>query len=174
MRQTIELPAQPDNDTAQRMALSGPNTRWLRPLAGENHEPPAALLAPVQNVPVIYDPAFASHENSGSEEYATPTGRAWGQAIRLLPFSVVWLFLGIGVVWVLGMSWPWLLIWWGALTAATYYTMDTNEFRHSRNGVEHAKISAALTVRLREMENNHELRRMALHGYLKSLGVNDD
>lgn len=171
-RQTIELPAQrmgDDNDLAQKLALSGPNTRWLKPLAGGSGEPPAALLAPVHNPPVIYDPAFTSHENSGSEEYATPGSRAVGQLIRLAPFSVVWGLLTWGMVWILELSGPYFLLGFAALTAATYWRMNKDEFNFSRNGLERHKVDSALEVRLTELENSHELRKMALEGYLRQL-----
>lgn len=171
-RQTIELPAQQigdDSDLAHKLALSGPNTRWLKPLAGGSNEPPGALLAPVHNAPIVYDPAFTSHKNSGSEEYATPGSRAVGQVIRLAPFSVVWALLAGGIVWVMGLEWQWTFIWFSMLTAFTYYQMDKTEFQHSRNGLERHKVDSALTVRLTELENSHELRKMALQGYLKQL-----
>lgn len=175
-RQVIELPAQRvDGDLAQKLELSGPNTRWLKPLGGASNEPPAALLTPVQPAPVVYDPAFTSHENSGSEEYATPGSRAVGQVIRLLPFSLVWALLVWGLVWVLGLSTPYFLAGFALLTAATYYRMDKNEFQYSRNGLERHKVDSALTVRMTEMQNSHELRKMALQGYLRQLegGKND-
>ena len=175
-RQVIELPAQRvDGDLAQKLELSGPNTRWLKPLGGASNEPPAALLTQVQPAPVVYDPAFTSHENSGSEEYATPGSRAVGQVIRLLPFSLVWALLVWGLVWVLGLSTPYFLAGFALLTAATYYRMDKNEFQYSRNGLERHKVDSALTVRMTEMQNSHELRKMALQGYLRQLegGKND-
>lgn len=169
-RQTIELPAQRvDDDLAQKLALTGPNTRWLKPLAGESHEPPAALLTPVQTAPVIYDPAFTSHENSGSEEFATPGSRAVGQLIRLLPFTAVWALLVWGMVWILGLDAPYFLAGFALLTAATYWRMNKDEFNFSRNGLERHKVDAALEVRLTELDNSHQLRMKALDGYLRHL-----
>lgn len=167
-RQTIELPARViDDDTAQKLALSGPNTRWLKPLGGETL--PDALLGPVQNAPIVYDPAFTSHENSGGQEYATPVSRGMGQILRLLPFTVVWALLAGGAVWLMGVQWQWFLIYFALLTAISYGLMDWNEHKHSRNGLERHKVDSALTVRLTELENSHELRKMALEGYLRHL-----
>ncbi|MBX3053440.1 MAG: hypothetical protein KF753_18335 [Caldilineaceae bacterium] len=171
-RQTTELSAQgaeDNNDLAHKLALSGPNTRWLKPLAGGSGEPPVALLGPVHNGPVVYDPAFTSHEGSGSREYATPGSRAVGQLIRLLPFSLGWGLLTWGLVWVLGLDTPFFLLGFALLTSATYWRMNKDEFDFSRNGLERHKVDSALEVRLTELQNSHELRKMALEGYLRHL-----
>lgn len=173
-RQPIEVPPRMriDNDLAQKLAITGPSTRWLKPLATD--EPPNALLEPMQTAPVMYDPAFISHENSGSAEHATPRSRATGQVIRLLPFSLVWALLVWGLVWILGLSAPYFLAGFALLTAVTYYRMDKNEFQYSRNGLERHKVDSALTLRLTELHNSHELRKIALEGYLRHLEGRDD
>lgn len=38
----------------------------------------------------------------------------------MLPFSVMFLILGVGIVWLLGLTWPYLLLWFAGLTAFTY------------------------------------------------------
>ena len=84
---------------------------------------------------VTVDPAL--YNGTGvSEEYATPVNRAKGQVIRLLPMTIVWLVLTAGVVWLMGLSWPYLLIGFSALTAVTFIRLNGQEFEHSRNGVE--------------------------------------
>lgn len=157
-------------DAHQRAAISGPNTRWLAP----ERTAPAELLGPVSNMPAVYDPAFASHEGSGAEEYATPVSRAKGQVIRLLPFTVVWLMLTGGMVWVMGLTFPYLLIGFAVLTAGTYHAMNRTEFQHSRNGLERHKVDAALSVRMKEADQTHELRKMALKGYLRAIGADEN
>ena len=156
-----------DVQAHSRELVSGPNTRWLAP--SDANDPPAALLGPVTPAPAVYDPAFTSHENSGSEEYATPITRAKGQVIRLLPFSITWLVLGVGITWLLGLTFPYLLIWFSVFTAFSYWVMNKDEFRYSRNGLERHKVDSAVTVRLTELEHSHELRKMALEGYLRHL-----
>ena len=146
----------------QRSAVEGPNTRWLLP----EQEPPAQLLAPMNQPTVYVEPAFTSHENSGSEEYATPISRAQGQVIRLLPFSAVWLILTGGMVWLLGLSFPFLLVGFAILTAATYLVMNRDEFEYSRNGLERHKVNAALEVRLLQMQQDHELKQKMMDAYL--------
>jgi hypothetical protein len=105
----------------------------------------------------------------GSESYETPVSSAKGQVIRLLPFSVLWLVLAVGVVWVLGLSWPYLLLMFSALTAASYWRMNLDGHEHSRNGLERFRVKAATQVRLDENAKAHELRKMALEGYLRSI-----
>lgn len=151
-----------------REQVSGPNTRWLLP---ESHgQPPAALLDNSRQLPAAYDPAFTSHENSGGVEYATPITRAQGQVIRLIPLSIVWLLLTGGVVTLLGLGFAHLFVLFAILTAVTYWRMNLDEFKHSRNGLERHKVDSAVTVRLTELDQAHELRKMALEGYLAQLG----
>jgi len=50
--------------------------------------------------------------------------------------TIVWLVLTAGVVWLMGLSWPYLLIGFSALTAVTFIRLNGQEFEHSRNGVE--------------------------------------
>lgn len=147
----------------QRATVEGPNTRWLLP----EQEPPAQLLAPMSAPSVYVEPAFTSHENSGSEEYATPISRAQGQVIRLIPFSIVWLLLTGGVVALLGLGFPHLLTAFALLTAITYWRMNRDEFDHSRNGLERHKVNAALEVRLLQMEQDHELKKEMMQTYLR-------
>ena len=83
---------------------------------------------------VTIDPAL--HGTGGSESYETPVSSAKGQVIQLLPMTIVWLVLTASVVWLMGLSWPYLLIGFSALTAATFIRLNGQEFEHSRNGVE--------------------------------------
>ena len=103
---------------------------------------------------------------------------AKGQVIRLLPFAAVWLLLTGGVVWLLGLTFPYLLIGFALLTAATFIKMNGQEFDHSRNGLERHRVNRAADLRRTELENTHELKKMALSAYLQiakaQYGVNDD
>lgn len=116
---------------------------------------------------------------AGSEEYATPVSRAKGQVIRLLPFSLVWLVLTGGLVWLLGLTFPYLLVGFAVLTAATYLKMNRDEFEFSRNGLERHRVDASADIAEKQLDQNHELKKMALTTYLEIaraqyLGVNDD
>ncbi|MGB5048029.1 MAG: hypothetical protein WBO46_03750, partial [Caldilineaceae bacterium] len=95
-----------------RDVVTGPATRWLAPTE-ENIAFPIEHLAgrdvgQVGGQLAQLDPALLGAVG-GSEEYATPISRAKGQVIRLLPFSVVWLLLTGGLVWLLGLTFPYLL-----------------------------------------------------------------
>ena len=151
----------------QRAAVTGPNTRWL---PGEGLAFPIDRLAgpdvgSVSGHLATVDPALIA--SAGSEEYATPVSRAKGQVIRLLPFAAVWLLLTGGVVWLLGLTFPYLLIGFALLTAATFVKMNGQEFDHSRNGLERHRVNRAADLRKTELENTHELKKMALQTYLE-------
>ena len=162
--------------------VSGPATRWMLPeqpgvdfpiekLAGADVGQVGGPLAQL-------DPAILGAVG-GSEEYATPISRAKGQLIRLLPFSLVWLALTGGAVWLLGLTFPSLLVGFGLLTAATYWRMNLDEFEFSRNGLERHRVNVAADVRFDEAEKTHELKKIALTTYLEIaraqyLGGNDD
>ncbi len=163
----------------QRAAVTGPNTRWL-PGDGLNF-PIERLAGPdvgsVSGHLATVDPALIA--SAGSEEYSTPITRAKGQVIRLLPFSVVWLLLTGGLVWLLGLTFPYLLVGFAVLTAFTYYMMNRDEFEYSRNGLERHRVNAAADLREMELTQTHELKKMALQTYLEIaraqyLGVEDD
>jgi len=111
------------------------------------------------------DPALIA--TAGSEEYATPVSRAKGQVIRLLPFSLVWLALTGGLVWLLGLTFPYLLVGFAVLTAFSYWRMNRDEFEYSRNGLERHRVTEAADLRRTELENTHELKKMALQTYLE-------
>ena len=169
-----------DVDAHQRAAISGPNTKWL-PGDGLNF-PIERLAGPdvgsVGGHLATVDPALYNG-TGGSEEYSTPISRAKGQVIRLLPFSLVWLVLGGGLVWLLGLTFPYLLVWFGLTTAFTYWRMNKDEFEFSRNGLERHRVNAAADLREMELTQTHELKKMALQTYLEIaraqyLGVDDD
>ena len=152
----------------QRAAVTGPNTRWL---------PPDAMNFPIERLAgsdvgrvggamVTVDPALYNG-TGGSEEYATPVSRAKGQVIRLIPFSLTFMILGVGIVWLLGLTWPYLLLWFAGLTAFTYWRMNRDEFEYSRNGLERHRVDAAADLKEKELDQTHELKKMALQAYLE-------
>ena len=112
------------------------------------------------------DPALYN-DTGVSEEYATPVSRAKGQVIRLLPITIVWLVLTASVVWLMGLSWPYLLIRFSAFTAVTFIRLNRQKFEHSRNRVERHRIYATTDLREKELDQTHELKKMALTTYLE-------
>jgi hypothetical protein len=160
-----------------RELVSGPNTKWLAP------EPVAGVDFPIHQMmgggalagPTV-DPLAGV---AGGESYETPVSRAKGQLLRLFPFSLVWLALTGGAVSLLGLTFPYLLVGFGLLTAATYWRMNLDEFEFSRNGLERHRVNVAADVRFDEAEKTHELKKIALTTYLEIaraqyLGGNDD
>lgn len=168
--------------SGNREIVEGPATRWMMP-ENQNIDFPIAHLAGgdagvVDGQLSQLDPAILGAVG-GSEEYATPVSRAKGQVLRLLPFTAVWLILTGGLVWLLGLTFPYLLVGFAVLTAATYVRMNGQEFEHSRNGLEKHRVDTAADLREKEMDQTHELKKMALSTYLEIaraqyLGVNDD
>ena len=168
-------------EIVQRQEVSGPATRWL---PGDNIQFPIERLAggdvgQVGGAIAIADADRVLGSVGGSEEYSTPVSRAKGQLIRLIPFTAVWLILAGGVVWLLGLTWPWLLLWFGIATAFTYWRMNRDEFEFSRNGLERHRVNAAADLAEKQLDQNFELKRMALTTYLEIaraqyLGVQDD
>lgn len=154
--------------SGNREIVEGPNTRWI---GGDVQFPIEQMMNMGQTGGALttIDPALALGAVGGSESYETPISNAKGQVIRLLPMTIVWLVLTAGVVWLMGLSWPYLLIGFSALTAATYWRMNLDGHEHSRNGLERFRVRAATQVRLDENAKAHELRKMALEGYLRHL-----
>ena len=153
-----------------REVVSGPATRWMAPVEQNIAFPIEQMMNMGQGGALTaIDPQLTLGAVGGSESYETPVSSAKGQVIRLLPFSVAWLLLAVGVVWVLGLSWPYLLLMFSALTAASYWRMNLDGHEHSRNGLERFRVKAATQVRLDENAKSHELRKMALEGYLRHL-----
>lgn len=152
-----------------RAIVSGPATRWM---AGDNIDFPIDRLAggdvgQVGGAVAIADADRVLGTVGGVEEYATPVSRAKGQMLRTLPFAVVWLVLGVGVVWLLALEWPWLMLWWGVLTAVSFWRLNREEFLYSRNGVERHRIDASADIAEKQLDQQHELKRMALTTYLE-------
>ena len=162
----MEIVPMPSGERGREI-VSGPATRWL---PGDGVQFPIEQmmgLAQPGGAMVTIDPAL--HQTGGAESYETPISSAKGQVNRLLPFTVAWLVLAVGVVWVLGLSWPYLLLMFSALTAASYWRMNLDGHEHSRNGLERYRVRAALQAKLDENAKGHELRMKMLDGYLKSI-----
>ena len=127
--------------------------------------------APVYPV-IEYTPAQApANELTALDtihETATPVQRSVGLAIRLLPFSIVWLVLSIGVL-LLADSVLGGLLLFCVLTAASYIYLDRNERTDSAVGLEKHKAGLAASLRAKELDQAHELRSRALDSYIKQL-----
>ena len=149
-----------------REIVSGPATRWMVEPEQFPIEQMMGMGQP-SGAMITIDPAL--HQTGGAESYETPVTAAKGQILRLIPFTLAWLFLAGGLVWMLGVDWQWFFVYFAILTAFSYYKLDKNGHEHSRNGLERYRVRAATQVRLDENAKAHELRKMALEGYLRHL-----
>lgn len=110
----------------------------------------------------------------GASEKTSGMDRSMALIVRLMPFTVVWLVLAVGVSWAAAMGGSFTLVMFAGLTSITYAYLDRQERQFSRNGLERHKVNTLADLKLAEMDHVQELRRMALHAHLKMLGVDDD
>ena len=120
---------------------------------------------------IMVEQAFTAQE--GADERTSGKDRSVALVIRLLPITVVWLVLSIGVVWKFQLGREDTVLIFAVLTALTFYSMDKNERYDSKHGVEHHKIDSAVYLTERKLEHDQELKSMALQATLKQLGVRD-
>lgn len=110
----------------------------------------------------------------GSHERTNAMERSRALVVRVLPFSVVWLILSVGVSWAAALGGGFTLCLFSGLTAVTYAWLDRQDHQFSRNGLERHKVNTLASLKRDEMAHQQELRRMALEAHLKMLGVQDD
>ena len=102
--------------------------------------------------------------------------RAKALRVRLMPFVALWALLAVIVFVVVlfvaknapGAALGGLLAF-TALTAFTYYRLNRTDYDYSREGTERHKIDTAAYLVERHMDNEQELRKMALEAYLGTL-----
>ena len=123
----------------------------------------------------------------GVQEKTSAQDRAWGYNIRLLAplgLAVVLALTGT-VAFVVVMRWTAtpvdglvsflvFLLCLAMTFGAIALHISSDDYRHSQSGVELARIEAAAQVKREENKQSFELRRRALDGYLKQIGVSDD
>jgi hypothetical protein len=134
----------------------------------------ARQAAEIANVPttVVVDDALTTLE--GAREVTSGMDRSKALVVRLIPFSIVWLILAVGVAWAAGMGGWFTLCFFSGLTAVTYAHLDRQEYQFSRNGLERHKVDTLADLKLAEMSHQQELRRMALEATLKMIEVRHD
>jgi hypothetical protein len=140
-------------------------------------QPPTVIDAPawvVQTRPAPVDGALAALE--GARENTSAMDRAEALQVRLRPFLLAWAGVGLvvgGTVWLLAGTLPigalLAALTFAGLTAYTYYRLNRTDYEYSREGTERYKVSTAADLARQQMEQEHELRRMALAAYLEAL-----
>lgn len=140
-------------------------------------QPAAAVDAPAwltERQPLAVDAVWTPVD--GAQERTSAMDRAKALQVRLVPFLVAWAGVGgvVGVsVWLLAGTWPagamaGALLFAG-LTAVTYYRLNRTDYDYSREGTERHRLDTAADLARRQMNHEHELRRMALETYLRTL-----
>lgn len=141
---------------------------------GGNKKQMARVVADIAKAdPTVYvDAPLTTLE--GAREVTNPMQRSRALIVRLVPFSVVWLVLSVGISWAAAMGAGFTFICFAGLTAVTYAYLDRQEYQFSRNGLERHKVNTLADLKRAEMSHQQELRRMALEATLKQLeGRND-
>lgn len=166
-----------DDDWGRPGETSTPTTAGNRYNAGANYLPakqpdrrPVATAYPIptqDSYPLTTGDGLQALPSV--RETATPIERSIGLGIRLIPFSLAWLVLALGLLFALDgeIVAPFLLF--ATLTAATYYMMSRQEYDYSAAGLERHKADLAHDLQSQRLENDHELRRTALNSYIKHL-----
>ncbi len=123
----------------------------------------------------------------GVREETSAQDRAWGYNIRLLAplgLAVVLALTGT-VAFVVVMRWTetpvdglvsfLVFLFCLAVTfGVVALHISRDDYRHSYGGVELERIRAAAEIKQQEIDLSFDLRRQALEGYLKQIGVSDD
>lgn len=142
------------------------------PLARRQHSN-ADVVGAIASPPTTIYIDDALRVEDGSTERTNSMERSKALVVRLLPFSVVWLILSIGVSWGASMGGAFAVTFFAALTAVTYAYLDRQEREFSRNGLERHKVNTLADLKLAEMSHQQELRRMALETTLKMIERRD-
>lgn len=138
---------------------------------------PVTIDAPawlVQQQPLDLTRGLETHD--GAREHTSAMDRAKALRVRLVPFVLLWALLAVCVFVVVlyvaqnapGAALGGLLAF-TALTAYTYYRLNRTDYDYSREGTERHKVDTAAYLVERQMDNEQELRKMALEAYLGTL-----
>jgi len=116
----------------------------------------------------------------GAQERTSAMDRAKALRVRLIPFLWGWVGLSVivgAVVLIVAQNAPGAallaLLTFSGLTSVTYYRLNRTDYDYSREGVERHKVDTSAYLVERQLDNEHELRRMALEAYLETLDRNE-
>jgi hypothetical protein len=123
-----------------------------------------------------FDVAGAWQPMAAAKEATSAVDRAKGLRIRLVPFLALYGLAGVvvgGAVWLVAESVPLAalgaVLTFAALGVGTYVKLNGQDYDHSGAGVERLRIVEAAQLQREQLEQTHELRKMALDAYLETL-----
>lgn len=135
------------------------------------HAKPNELMP--QTVQVIVDEAFRAQTTN--QESATPIDRSLALGIRLVPITLVWLVLSVGIVWAMKAELSYAFILFAMLTVWSYYKLDASERYDSPVGVEHHRLDAAERLASQKMEYEDRRAFMVTEAFIRHLeGASND
>ena len=145
--------------------------------AQPTRQPPATVEAPawlVERQAMPLEGAWTALE--GAQERTSAMDRAKALRVRLVPWLWAWGAVSAvfgGAVLLAVKQWPMgamvTLLLFALLTAVTYYRLNRTDYEYSREGTERHKIDVTADLARRKLAHEHELRRMALETYLRTL-----
>lgn len=101
---------------------------------------------------------------------STPVERAIGLAIRTALFSLIWLILSVGLLFMLEGEPAIPFLVFCTLTALTFYLLNGQDYKNSAVGLERHKADLAHDLQSQKLDNDHEIRRRLVDAYIRSLG----
>lgn len=156
-------------------------------MAQRNFVTPAAPLATRQPQTIDAVPSWAMQTTAldtsrawqplqGAREATSAQDRARALRTRLQPFLVAWGAVSVvvgGGIWLVAGALPAGALLAGltfaGLTAVTYSRLNRQDYEFSREGTEQLRIVEAAQLQREQLEQTHELRKMALESYLQTL-----
>lgn len=108
---------------------------------------------------------LASHH--GAHEQTSGMDRSLALLVKSAPFTVVWLLLTVGIVWVSPMGAGWGFVVFSGLTAFTYGRMMKTDHEFSRNGVERFKVETLGELKSEEMQLDHERKMYVIESQIR-------
>lgn len=148
------------------------------PAGNQMPQLPQTFWQPPSGNNPVFTPTNAVDERTSAQD------RAWGYNIRLIPIFVLSVILALCgmIAFIVTMRWTetqvdgllYILVFLSCLglssgIAALY--ISRQDYRNSSSGVELERIAAVAQIEMQREENNHELRRRALDGYLGRLQI---
>lgn len=103
----------------------------------------------------------------GPQEQADPVSRALGLGIRLGFYLLLVLVLAITLVRMAGGGWGLTFALFAGISLWVYAVIDKRDYSFSRSGIELHKVDTLAELKLTEMEQTHELRKMVVESQME-------